>query len=281
MEVIILCFIFYYLFTRIYNLLCSIFDKTPRINDQIIGPCQNTVNSLGGMSAMNMIIDRFVMNYSSPIKIPYVIGICGGSGSGKTFISNLISETISKMFPDFRNDIIILSQDSYYKGGDAQTNFDDPISIEFELLIKHLEQLISGKTIDCPIYDFTKHRRKKQTRKIIPGKIIIVEGILIFTQPKLRDLMNMKIFVSTDLPTQIFRRTIRDINERGRTIESVRERYVRDVGPSYEMYVLPSSRHADMIINNFNDCFVGPQIMLNHIITVLTSFTKERKTNFQ
>jgi uridine kinase len=227
-----------------------------------------------GINAMNMIIDKFVMNYSLSVKIPYVIGVCGGSGSGKTFISNLISETINRMFPDLGNDIVVISQDSYYKGGNASTNFDDPISIEFGLLIRHIEQLISGYVIDCPIYDFTKHRRKKQTRRIYPAKIIIIEGILIFTQERLRDLMNMKIFVNTDLPTQIFRRTIRDINERGRTIESVKEQYVRDVGPSYEMYILPSSRYADMIINNFNGCFVGPQIMLNHIVTVLRSISK-------
>lgn len=201
---------------------------------------------------------------------PYIIGICGASGSGKTYISNLIVNTTNELFKNISDgDIIVLNQDSYYKSGNDNTNFDVPDAIDFDLLQDHLELLINGCNIDCPIYDFTTHSRKNVCTKISPGKIIIVEGILIFTQIKLRNLFNMKIFVDAEEPTQIFRRAIRDINERNRTIEEVKLRYERDVWPSYKQYVQPSSKYADIVINNYNDCFVGPRIILNHIIHVL------------
>ena len=224
----------------------------------------------------DIIINDFVENYDKPIKTPYIIGICGASGSGKSFIANMIVKTIKKLFPnsDCKN-IVVISQDSYYKKGNSQTNFDVPESIDFGLLQEHLINLIQGKSIERPIYDFSTHSREKETQKIFPGKIIIVEGILIFTQEKLRDLFNMKIFIGAEEPTQIFRRAMRDINERGRTIEEVKQRFERDVWPSYKEHVLPSSKHADILINNFNDCFVGPQIVLSHIITILKNICND------
>ena len=220
-------------------------------------------------TAQDLIIEKFIANYARPANTPYVIGICGSSGAGKSFISELIAKTIIKMFPQTANDIIILSQDSYYKGGNSETNYDIPSAIDFDLLIEQLSILISGKPVQCPVYDFTTHSRKQETKPILPGKIIIVEGILILTQEKLRNLLNMKIFIAADEPTQIFRRTIRDMSERQRTIEQIQKQYERDVWPSYKEYVLPSSKYADMSINNHNDCYVGPEIMLNHIISVL------------
>ena len=221
--------------------------------------------------AKSAIISKFISEYDNVIKNPYIIGVCGASGSGKTFIADLIVETMGKLFADDASiaDMIIISQDSYYKGGTKDTNYDIPSAIDFELFVAHLETLIKGENIESPIYDFKTHLRKGETKTICPAKIIIVEGILIFTQESLRKLFDMKIFVHADEPTQIFRRTIRDTEERGRTLSEVRERYERDVWPSYKEFVLPSSRYADMTINNHNDCYIGLEIMLNHIVTVL------------
>lgn len=235
-----------------------------------------TNSQRGDECCQDDIIEQFVANYSSPIKTPYIIGICGGSGSGKTFISNLIVAAVSKIYPHTCcNDIVVISQDSYYKGGNVNTNYDVPDAIDFELLIKHIKDLIDGRTIECPSYDFTTHSRKSDTTTITPKKIIIVEGILIFTQKELRDLFNYKLFIQADISTQIFRRTKRDMSERGRTLDEISERYLRDVSPSYTEYVLPSSRFADMSINNFNGCFVGPQSMLNHIITTMKNICSD------
>lgn len=216
------------------------------------------------------ILSKFVTNYRSPIKTPYIIGISGGSGSGKTFISNLIIAAISKIYPSTcGNDSVVISQDSYYKGGDANTNYDIPDAIDFGLLIKHIKDLIDDRAIECPSYDFATHSRKPETTVITPKKIIIVEGILIFTQKELRDLFDYKVFVQTYDDEHIFRRIERDMFERERDFRETKERYLRDVSPSYNEHVLPSSRYADISINNFNGCFVGPQSMLNHIIVTM------------
>ena len=237
---------------------------------------ERKVNDNDNDNDYDKIIDKFVSTYNKAVNTPYIIGICGASGSGKTFIANLISKTIKKIFDNSEcNDVVIISQDSYYIGGNTQTNYDIPSSIDFNLLTSHINQLLSGKSIKCPCYDFSTHSRLNQTIKINPTKIIIVEGILIFSHEEIRNLFNMKIFINAEAPTQIFRRTIRDINTRGRTIEEVRERYERDVWPSYNDFVYPSSKYADMVINNFNDCYVGPQIMLNHIITILGNICKK------
>lgn len=238
-------------------------------NNKKLGVPELSAKSLDGCARRD-IISKFVTNYSSLIQTPYIIGICGGSGSGKTFIAELIVETIAEMYPStYSEEITVISQDSYYRGGNTETNYDIPSSIDFDLLVEHLETLIKGKPIDCPIYDFTTHSRRKETIKLFPKKIIIVEGILILTQEKLRDLFNIKVFVNADISTQIFRRTKRDMQERGRSLDEISDRYERHVAPSYNEFVLPSAKHADMSINNFKGCFVGPQIMLNHIITII------------
>lgn len=219
---------------------------------------------------INQIINKFKTALFKKTTIPYVIGICGGSGSGKTLTSQLISEAILKIYSKAnKKDIIIISQDSYYKGGDSKTNFDDPDSIEFTLLINQLKNLIDGKKINQPIYNFATRKRTKEIELVEPGKVIIVEGILIFQMEELRKLFDIKIFIEADTPTQIFRRIFRDVNERGRLLEDISKQYVRDVWPAYKSYIEPSMRHADVIINNFNGCFVGPQIVLNHIVMVL------------
>ena len=177
-----------------------------------------------------------------------VIGIAGGTGSGKTtLMNNLIRE--------FSGDVTILSHDNYYKRHDeltydqrCQLNYDEPAALETDLMAAHLEQLRQGKAIDCPVYDFTQHNRSHKTIRIVPRKVIIVEGILIFENQPLRDLMDIKIFVDTDSDVRLCRRIKRDVNERGRSLESVLEQYQNTVKPMHEKYVEPSKKFANLVV---------------------------------
>ena len=177
-----------------------------------------------------------------------VLGIAGGSGSGKTtLMKNLIAE--------FQNDVTILSHDNYYKRHDELTyeercliNYDEPAALETDLMARHLDQLRHGQAIDCPVYDFTQHNRSNETIRIEPRKVIIVEGILIFENQPLRDLMDIRIFVDTDADVRLCRRIKRDVNKRGRSIESVIEQYQQTVKPMHEKFVEPSKKKADIII---------------------------------
>ena len=173
-----------------------------------------------------------------------VIGIAGGSGSGKTTLMNNI---VSR----FGDDITVLSHDSYYKRHDDMTyeercrlNYDEPTALETELMTRHLDLLRHGQAIDCPVYDFTVHNRSDETTRIEPGKVIIVEGILIFENPELRDLMDIRIFVDTDADIRLCRRVKRDVNKRGRSLESVLQQYQQTVKPMYEKYVEPRDRKS-------------------------------------
>lgn len=178
-----------------------------------------------------------------------LIGVAGGSGSGKTTIAhNLVKAFKSE-------DAVLVEQDAYYKEltnlsleEKAAVNFDHPDSIEFELLKEHLMKLINGEEIDRPIYDFTTHARKDGSVKIKPSKIIIVEGILIFAVPEIRELFDVKIFVDTDADEMILRRIERDMNERKRSFESVKNQYLKTVKPMYLEFCEPSKRYADVII---------------------------------
>ena len=177
-----------------------------------------------------------------------VIGIAGGTGSGKTtLMSNLIQE--------FSEDVTILSHDNYYKRHDELTyeqrcllNYDEPAALETDLMAEHLQQLRQGKAIDCPVYDFTRHNRSDDTIHLVPRKVIIVEGILIFENKELRDLMDIRIFVDTDSDVRLCRRIVRDVRERGRTLESVVSQYLDTVKPMHEMYVEPSKKYANIIV---------------------------------
>ena len=177
-----------------------------------------------------------------------VIGIAGGSGSGKTTLMN----NIVKRFED---DITVLSHDSYYKRHDdmtyeerCQLNYDEPAALETELMVQHLEQLKNGSAIDCPVYDFTVHNRSSEVQRIEPSRIIIVEGILIFENRELRDLMDIRIFVDTDADIRLCRRVKRDVNKRGRSLESVLTQYQQTVKPMYEKYVEPSKKFAHILV---------------------------------
>ena len=177
-----------------------------------------------------------------------VLGIAGGSGSGKTTLMNNI---VSR----FSEDITVLSHDSYYKRHDdmtyeerCQLNYDEPAALETDLMVRHLELLRRGQAIDCPVYDFTVHNRSDEVVAIKPSRIIIVEGILIFENEALRDLMDIRIFVDTDADIRLCRRVKRDVNKRGRSLESVLSQYQETVKPMYEKYVEPSKKYAHILV---------------------------------
>ncbi len=181
--------------------------------------------------------------------IPLVIGIAGGSGSGKTTVAQ---EILQRVGPDR---IAYIQHDSYYKdltglppAQRAEVNFDHPNSLETDLLIAHVEQLKQGQAINLPIYDFSVHSRTDETFTVSPRGVIIVEGILIFVEAALRTLFDVKLFVDTDADIRLIRRLKRDITERGRTVESVIKQYQSTVRPMHLEFVEPSKRYADVII---------------------------------
>ena len=177
-----------------------------------------------------------------------VIGIAGGSGSGKTtLMKNLVQQ--------FSDCVTVISHDNYYKRHDELTyeqrcliNYDEPAAFETDLMAQHLEQLRRGEAIDCPVYDYTVHNRSDETVRITPQRVIIVEGILIFADEALRELMDIRIFVDTDADVRLCRRIKRDVNKRGRTLESVLNQYQQTVKPMHERYVEPSKKYAHIIV---------------------------------
>jgi len=202
----------------------------------------------------------------------YVIGVCGKSCSGKTTASHAIQKLANETFNKNKNineqtnDIVVVSQDWWYKGGNSETNFDIPDTVDFDEMILQLNDLINGKEIYAPIYDFTTHSRKKEKQLIKPAKIIIVEGILIFYKKELRDMFHLKVFVSA-LPEMCYERRLkRDVDERGRDIKEVKMRYFRDVLPASSHYVDPTLQYSNIVlVNNEDDKFVGLDILLDHI----------------
>ena len=196
-------------------------------------------------------------------KMVHVLSICGPSCSGKTKCLNAIKNALPE------ESVTVLSQDHYYFSGNEETNYDVPEAIDFDLLIQHVKDLIEGKSIQCPIYDFATHSRLNETITIKSSKIIIVEGILIFTQKELLALFDLKIYISAYPELALSRRLKRDVEERGRTIEEITERYFKDVLPSTKRYVEPSEDFSDIVLkNNTKDKFIGLQILLNHIKTL-------------
>lgn len=183
------------------------------------------------------------------MKKPILIGITGGTGSGKSTVAKSIYRNFKK------ESIAIIMQDSYYKDQShltfeerTKTNYDHPHAFDTPLLIEHLEKLLRGEAIEMPIYDFTVHNRKKETVKEEPKDIIIVEGILILEDKRLRDLFDIKIYVDTDADIRILRRLTRDIRDRGRTLESVIDQYLSVVRPMHLQFIEPTKRYADLIV---------------------------------
>ena len=180
---------------------------------------------------------------------PIVIGIAGGTGSGKTTVANVILQRVGSQ------KIAYLPHDAYYRNltdlpyaQRAAINFDHPDSLESELMIKHIKDLKQGKAVDLPVYDFSSHSRTNQTIHLEPQPVIIVEGILIFSEPNLRELFDVKLFVDTDNDIRFIRRLQRDIAERGRTMDMVVQQYLTTVRPMHLEFVEPSKRYADVII---------------------------------
>ena len=194
-----------------------------------------------------------------------VIGIAGGSGSGKTtLMKNIIQR--------FEGQITVLSHDNYYKRHDeleyeerCKLNYDEPAALETDLMARQLDQLRQGQAIDCPVYDFAAHNRSDETIRILPQKVIIVEGLLIFENEELRNLMDIRIFVDTDADIRLCRRVKRDVNKRGRTLESVLTQYQETVKPMHEKYVEPSKAFAHIVVPDGGKNLVALEMILNRI----------------
>lgn len=183
------------------------------------------------------------------MKTPVIIGIAGGTGSGKTTVARAIYDRVG------RDRIEWISHDSYYRNFDGlspeerhKINFDHPDSLETELLTRHLDVLSKGSSVDVPVYDFATHSRKGETQRVEPRKVIIVEGILVLAEAELRKRIDIKLFVDTPADIRFVRRLIRDIESRGRSLTSVVDQYMTTVRPMHEEFVEPSKRYADLII---------------------------------
>ncbi len=203
-----------------------------------------------------------------------VIGVSGGSGSGKTSVNNKILEHLD------RSRVVVIQHDSYYKdlsvhGGltPDKINFDHPDSLETNLLVQHLRQLREGKEISQPIYNFTTHRRLNETQTIVPKEIIIVDGILIFVEKALRELMDIRIYVDTDADERLIRRIRRDMLERGRSVDSVMTQYLNTVKPMHLEFVEPSKHWADIIIPRGAENLVA----IDMVVTKIWSMLREKK----
>lgn len=199
------------------------------------------------------------------MKTTMVIGIAGGTGSGKTTLTQRIAKR-------FNNNISIVFHDNYYKAHSdlvyeerAKLNYDHPDAFDTKLLIDHLKKLRKGEKIHCPTYDYTIHNRSDSTVEIEPAKVIIVEGILIFQNPALRELMDIKIFVDTDADVRIIRRILRDVQERKRSLDSVVNQYLTTVKPMHEQFVEPSKRFADIVVLDGGHNIVALDMIMQRI----------------
>lgn len=194
-----------------------------------------------------------------------LIGIAGGTGSGKTTLTRHLKD-------HFGDEVTVISHDNYYKRQvgktyeeRAQVNYDHPNAFDTDLLIQHLKQLKSGHSIECPVYSYVDHNRTDETREILPTKVIIVEGILIFQDEALRSLFDIKIFVETDADVRILRRALRDVEERGRTLQSVVTQYLTTVKPMHEQYVEPSRKYADIVVLDGGHNLVALEMIMQRI----------------
>ena len=207
-----------------------------------------------------------------------VIGIAGGTGSGKTtLMKNIVAQ--------FGGMVSVLSHDNYYKRRDdlsfeerCQINYDEPAALDTSLMVYHLEQLRQGFAIDCPVYDFAQHNRSNETLRIEPNRVIIVEGIMIFENEPLRNLMDIKIFVDTDADIRLCRRIKRDVNKRGRSLESVLMQYQTTVKPMHEKYVEPSKKYANLVVLEGGKNVVALDMILGRIQRHLESAEQKEVT---
>ncbi|MEN1969314.1 uridine kinase [Lentibacillus sp. N15] len=208
---------------------------------------------------------------------PVVIGVAGGSGSGKT----TVTRSITQRFSD--KTILVVEQDYYYKDQShlpfeerLKTNYDHPLAFDNDLLIEHIHDLMNHKPIEKPVYDYKVHNRSNEVIPVEPKEVIILEGILILEDPRLVDLMDIKVFVDTDADLRMVRRLMRDIKERGRTLDSVIDQYINNVRPMHLQFVEPTKRYADIIIPEGGQNHVAIDIMATKIETILS---KNRTSN--
>ena len=201
---------------------------------------------------------------------PIVVGIAGGSGSGKTTVVHRILDRVGW------DRIAYLPHDAYYKDAShlpweerIHLNYDHPNSLDNELLIEHIGMLMRGEPVDAPIYDFSQHIRSPKTRRVLPSPVILVEGILVFVDEELRDLMDIKLYVDTPADIRFIRRLLRDINERGRTVASVVEQYQTTVRPMHMKFVEPTKDFADIIIPEGGHNDVAMEMVIGRIETLL------------
>jgi len=201
---------------------------------------------------------------------PVVIGVCGGTGSGKS----TVAKAIFKSLPD--DNILIIEQDAYYKDQSSmsyedrvKTNYDHPLAFDTDLLIAHVATLCEGKAIEKPVYNFSIHNREERTIPVQSRDIIIIEGIMILEDARLRNLMDIKIFVDTDADVRIIRRITRDINERGRTLESVIDQYLTTVKPAHEQFIEPMKKYADIIIPEGGYNKVAIDLMTTKVMSII------------
>ena len=197
-----------------------------------------------------------------------IIGICGGSASGK---SSICKDIINKLS---NHKVNIISQDNFYKSLDSSIdvdnyNFDHPNAIDFDHLLTTICNLKEGISVDIPIYDFSTHTRLDKTINIPPVEVILVEGILIFNDERIRDLFDLKIFIETDNDLALIRRIQRDIHDRNRNVNSIIEQYIKYVKPSYEKFVLPYKKYADIIVPNINYNIIAIDMLIKHINLLL------------
>lgn len=201
---------------------------------------------------------------------PVIIGVTGGSGSGKTTVSRAIFEQLHG------HSLLMLQEDSYYNDQSdmpfeerIKTNYDHPNAFDTELLVKQLKDLLDWKTIEKPIYDYTEHTRSSEVEKVEPKEVIILEGILVLNDPALRDLMDIKIFVDTDDDIRIIRRIQRDIEERGRSLQLVIDQYKSTVKPMYHQFIEPTKRYADIIVPEGGENQVAIDLLVTKVRDIL------------
>lgn len=203
-----------------------------------------------------------------------VIGVAGGSASGKTTVA-------ARLKKEFNDNVELICHDSYYLAHDdmpfeerVKINYDHPNAFDTERMLKDIRSLKQGIAIDCPVYSYSEHNRTKETVHIKAAKVIIIEGFLIFENKELRDLMDIKIFVDTDADERLVRRILRDVKERGRSLESVISQYINTVKPMHEQFVEPTKKYADIIIPRGGENQVALQMVMNRIKAIVEEETK-------
>ncbi|KAK9970769.1 hypothetical protein ABG768_026685 [Culter alburnus] len=224
------------------------------------------------------------------VRQPFLIGVAGGTASGKSSVCGKIMELLGQNKIDHhQRQVAILSQDSFYrvltpeqkaKALKGQFNFDHPDAFDNELIVKTLCDIMEGRTVQIPVYDFVTHSRKEETVAVYPADVVLFEGILMFYSQEIRDLFQMKLFVDTDADTRLSRRVLRDISERGRDLEQVLNQYITFVKPAFEEFCLPTKKYADVIIPRGADNLVAINLIVQHIQDILNGGLTKRLNGY-